>query len=238
MTFDRLSHKKAIHSLTNRVGLLENLLIKHGIEIPLEGAIESHSSTLESRRDSGNNERANEEAAGGYTLSDCDQSRHRPESENAAQSTQSVLSFLGMNELGILQSDHTDLIDLFQSLAALWQSVYDFNQTNDKSQGIMKNPEQAILPDCNSVQAGSNASTSCGTSCGESTIPNTSANTILTVQRPGYCKIGRPRMGIFGGSGPLSCVLPQNCFTEQNRQVDNDEIMGPIIGEDGRFPDR
>ena len=241
MTFDRLSHKKTIHSLTNRVELLESLLVKHGIEIPLECAIESH------QHDSGDNERANEEATGSYALSDCDQGGYQPELENAAQSTQSVQQFLGLSELGILQSHHTDLIDLFQSPAALWQSVYDFNQTNDKSQGIMKNPGHAILPDCSIVQTESNASTGYCTFCGESTIPNASANTYTgrsetrLVSGSTFPSVDRMHQnnsamnGHMGGSGPLSCISSQNCSTEQNWQSDDDEIMDQLSARMGEF---
>jgi hypothetical protein len=248
LTFNRLSHKKTIQSLTNRVAFLESLLARHNIEIPPEGAAESQLSVIDFQYDFVENEFANDEAAGSYTsLTDLGQHSFPSELANATQLTKSAQSLIGMNELGSLRRD-PDIIDLFQSSTLPWESVYNFDQPNDGGQYIIQNRRRMPILDFNAVQDESNAS------AGDSTAPygrsnlqnpciqtdNQRTDTLLgsgsiLKSIDGMQQSGLATSGQADKSKSVSCASAPKGSAEHDRQNCDDEIMDQLSARMGTF---
>lgn len=249
MTFNRLSHKKTIQSLTSRVAFLESLLVKHKIEIPPEGATESHLSTFESQLNSLKNDLGKDEAAASYTAHP-DLGRHSslPEFSSARRLVKSDLPLVMINEWGNLQRDHVDVTDPFHYLAGSWELVYDFDRPHTGGQGTMQPGRQVPMQEFNDVQSKSNAAAGDNAApYGASTMPN------LCAQRDDeyieYFSVGEsilkstdrleqrslPTDGQSDCSKPEVCVPPDSYPTDHDSPSDDNEIMDQLSARMGSF---
>lgn len=137
-TPDRLSHKRTIQSLNNRVAFLENLLRSHSIEVPPDTTVEA--ANLSALPASNENERSQDDGGVNYTtLPNFNEHAFmaglNPELTNAIQFEKSMEGLFGMNDIGNFYTDYTDVTNIFQSPQTSSHPFYGDDQAGNRTHG-------------------------------------------------------------------------------------------------------
>ncbi|KFY97712.1 hypothetical protein V498_01908 [Pseudogymnoascus sp. VKM F-4517 (FW-2822)] len=213
----KLSHKRTIQSLNNRVVFLENLLRSHGIEVPPDTAVEG--ANLSALPASNENERAlpnfNEHAF---------MAELNPELTNAIQFEKSMEGLFGMNDIGDFHTDYTDVTNIFQSPQNPSHPFYGVNQAGNRTLG---QGEQLATGEYDDILDGPHAAASQGAPI---LIPQPILQSTDDLQRDSTITDGQ-----IDGSQAILVSPYKSCAGDQEEQSDDDEVVDQLSARIGTF---
>lgn len=226
-TPDRLSHKRTIQSLNNRVVFLENLLRSHGIEVPPDTAVEG--ANLSALPASNENERGQDDNGVNYTAlpnfnEHAFMAELNPELTNAIQFEKSMEGLFGMNDIGDFHTDYTDVTNIFQSPQNPSHPFYGVNQAGNRTLG---QGEQLATGEYDDILDGPHAAASQGAPI---LIPQPILQSTDDLQRDSTITDGQ-----IDGSQAILVSPYKSCAGDQEEQSDDDEVVDQLSARIGTF---
>lgn len=226
-TPDRLSHKRTIQSLNNRVAFLEHLLRSHGIEVPLDNTVEAANLIAPPR--SNENRRSQDDGVVNHApLPNFNEhtfmAELNPELTNAIQFEKSMEGLFGMNEIGDFHTDYSDAPNIFQSPQNSGHSFYGFNQAVNRIHG---NGQQLATGEYDDILGGTDISASQG-------APISISQSML--QPTNDLQLGNTTAdGQSDGSQPILLSPSQSYAGDNDEQSDDDEVVNQLSARIGTF---
>ncbi|KFY74649.1 hypothetical protein V499_05312 [Pseudogymnoascus sp. VKM F-103] len=223
----KLSHKRTIQSLNNRVVFLENLLRSHGIEVPPDTSVEA--GNLSAPPVSHEYERNQDDGGVNYAAlpnfnEHAFMAELNPELTNAIQFEKSVEGLFGMNEIGDFHADYTDVTNIFQSPQNPGHPFYRFNQADNRAHGdeeqLATGEYDDILDEPDTV-AGQGAPILMPQSMLQSTNDLRRGNTTTG--------------GQIDGSQAILLSPSHNSSADHDEQSDDDEVVDQLSARIGTF---
>lgn len=223
----RLSHKRIIQSLNNRVVFLENLLRSHGIEVPPDTAVEG--ANLSALPASNENERSQDDNGVNYTAlpsfnEHAFMAELNPELTNAIQFEKSIEGLFGMNDIGDFHTDYTDVTNIFQSPQNPSHPFYGDNQAGNRTLG---QEEQLATGEYGDILDGPHATAGQGSPV---LIPLPILQSTDYLQRDSTTTDGQ-----IDGSQAILVSPYKSCAGDQEEQSDDDEVVDQLSARIGTF---
>ncbi|KFY66105.1 hypothetical protein V496_02197 [Pseudogymnoascus sp. VKM F-4515 (FW-2607)] len=206
----KLSHKRTIQSLNNRVTLLSRVRISRPFQLPTR---------MRGQGDNGVNYTAlpnfNEHAF---------MAELNPELTNAIQFEKSMEGLFGMNDIGDFHTDYTDVTNIFQSPQNPSHPFYGVNQAGNRTLG---QGEQLATGEYDDILDGPHAAASQGAPI---LIPQPILQSTDDLQRDSTITDGQ-----IDGSQAILVSPYKSCAGDQEEQSDDDEVVDQLSARIGTF---
>ncbi|KFY09392.1 hypothetical protein V491_08223 [Pseudogymnoascus sp. VKM F-3775] len=223
----KLSHKRTIQSLNNRVAFLENLLRSHGIEVPLDNTVEA--ANLIAPPPSNEKRRSQDDGVMNHApLPNFNEhtfmAELNPELTNAIQFEKSMEGLFGMNEIGDFHTEYTDAPNIFQSPQNSRHSFYGFNQAVNRIHG---NGQQLATGEYDDILGGTDISASQG-------APISMSQSML--QPTNDLQLGNTTANGQSDSSQAILLSPSQSYAgDHDEQSDDDEVVNQLSARIGTF---